>query len=178
MASLYWSNREVFVERNRARKLAKKLAGVCLDCPAPALEDNLRCGVCRERDLANRRVSARQTAQDESAAIAAYVPVDEVVDLARVRVLRAARHLDWFESGALLVELGYEDERHRNTLTAAITRLAKSGGFERRLSQELRGMRASGGKYEYRITAAGVAELDAILGGKVRVPPGPRRRAA
>lgn len=48
---------EAYLDRERARqrgyKLAKKLAGICRDCPAPSLPDNIRCEECR--DIARAR---------------------------------------------------------------------------------------------------------------------------
>lgn len=50
--SIYWSNPEVFRAEMTERRLAKKVRGVCIDCPAPCLDDNVRCKACKAKHAA------------------------------------------------------------------------------------------------------------------------------
>ena len=173
--SLYWSNHDVYREAMRQRRLEKKIAGQCRDCPADSLEDNVRCAECREKDLASKHGKRpRRTADAE---LAAYQPLDEVIDLTRVRVLRAARYLEWFATQDLNEQLEVSDETARNSITQAVIRLARAGMLERRLTSGGAGIRARSSLYEYRITPAGIADLEAVLSGS-RVVRINHRRAA
>lgn len=173
-ASLYWSNQDYFRALAAERRLQTKLAGKCVDCPEPCLEDNARCAFCRDAYAASRRARG----QEEEAPLA---PVREVTDLTRVRVLRAARFLDWFSTQEFTTEiLEIHDATMRNTITVMIKRLVRAGLIERSEVPIVAGIRQSGSQYQYRITPAGRAELDGILGGDVdarRFTAGRRRQA-
>lgn len=172
--SLRHSNPEVFREESRVRRRAKADNGICYDCARQAV-DGVRCR--RHRDL-NRRYARRNSARRrrrERIQVAAYRPLDEVVDLTKVRLLRAALRLEWFTTADLNEELGHVDDRQRNTLTQALNRLTRGGRFARRRAQ---GGHVVGSPYEYEITDVGRAELAAILRGEVAVRCYPTRRAA
>lgn len=166
MESLYWSNPDIYRSKATDRRLLKKINGICQDCPKPCLEDNIRCKRCRDRDrLASRRWDAKRRAQ-EAKRDALYIPVDVVIDLTRVRVLRAGVRLDWFSASELNEALGYFDNREKNNLTQMLGRLTRAGRFERRDSQAIHN---SGSQWEYCITQAGRDELAAVLRGDRRV---------
>jgi hypothetical protein len=159
IASLYLSNPEHFKALAAERRLKNKLAGKCVDCPAPCLEDNARCAYCRDAYNESRRVEAR---------LPAPTLMREVTDLTRVRVLRAAQHLDWFSTQELTTEiLEIRDATKRNIVTVMIRRLVQAGRLERLEVPIVAGIRQSGSQFQFRITQAGRAEIRGILGGQV-----------
>lgn len=176
MESLYWSNPDVYRAAFIELRLAKKLAGTCLDCSAPALEDNERCKKHRDSNRASHETyRARRRAESRAALIAKkaaerreirdYVPMDQIVNLPRVRVLRAARRLEWFSQLEMFKLLGGGTESQREVIAQTICRAAKAWLLERRPCS---GFAGGGAKWDYRITAAGVADLEAVLSGRNR----------
>jgi len=130
--SRYWSNREAILAALSARNLNRKVAGKCRRCPKRAQQDHGLCRRCAKIDREKTRarmaaLRARRRAED-----ARYLPLEEVVDLTRVRVLRAARYLDWFSTAELNEILGNATMTRRNTATAMLGRLTRAGLFERR----------------------------------------------
>ena len=83
-----------------------------------------------------------------------YLPVDELLDLPRVRVLRVLRHFDWATSTDLCVALGELNVAGKALIHNALSTHVEEGNVER-LSHCV--------PYSYRITAAGRAELAQIL---------------
>jgi hypothetical protein len=166
-ASLYWSNPEVLRAALGERRLSKKVRGLCYECPAPALDDNVRCAVCRDKSNARRRVgkAGKVSSIEERREIAEYRPLDEQSGLTRVRVLRGMRRLDWIAPNDFAESIGCVDATERNTVSAMMRRLVGTGLLERRDVQGPAGIRGLGSLYDYRITAAGCAEFDAIARG-------------
>jgi hypothetical protein len=174
--SLYWSNPEAVRAELKERRLYKMANGICVDCPEPSVEGRSRCKRCLKSNVIYAQRTAARKRRREERAIKAYAPLDEIVDLNRVHVLRAARRLDWFDFADLREAAGCADGEsvEANTLVVALTRMTRAGMFERRPTQVLR---SSGSRYDYRITAVGCEYLDAVLGGRV-IPRRQRRKAA
>lgn len=176
-ASLYWSNRDVFAERLKARRLYKAANGICRECPDVAEEGHTKCTKHRKRDARKARERDARRRKAEKRELARYRPLDEIIDLTRIRVLRAARMLEWFTTFEINDDLGNHDERARNTTTQMVVRLARQGVLERDVNAM--GDRR-GSPWRYRITEKGRTEVDAVLrGGRpIRFYPPPRRSAA
>lgn len=83
-----------------------------------------------------------------------YLPLDELLATARVRVLRALRHFDWATSTDLCVALGELNVAGKAIVHNALSTHVEEGNVER-LPHCV--------PYSYRITAAGRAELAQIL---------------
>lgn len=79
-----------------------------------------------------------------------YLPVDELLELPRVRVLRVLRHFDWLGSSDMLLAL---NEPNYDAVWRALVAHIKDGNIERRGS----------GPHEYRITQRGRAELAKLM---------------
>jgi hypothetical protein len=180
-ASLYWSNRDVILRNFSEMKIERKVAGICRRCPTPCLEDHGMCARCRRKENASARVRMRKLRRRRRAAerreVASYVPIDEVVSLPRVRILRAARRLEWFTTDELNKDLGVIDAVPRNTNTKMIGRLVTLGRLQRRIIEARHLDRGNGSQFEYQIATAGITEIDAILGGRLK-PSRAGRRAA
>jgi hypothetical protein len=90
-----------------------------------------------------------------------YVPLDELLEAPRVRILRALRRLQWVESVDIFEALGdvLHSPRVINNYTTVLLRLVRDGWIKRR---EIRFGRA-GGRYEYAITLRGRVELQGML---------------
>lgn len=151
------------LDESRARYERKVNNGMCVDCPRVAEDGGRYCERCHKRRIVSWRRYRRKKRREERAAVRAYVPLDQVIDLTRVRILRAARDLDWFSTHEINCEMGASDARVRNAVTQMLRRLAKAGVLERRTATD-----AIGGKYEYRISESGRAELTDVLGGRRR----------
>lgn len=178
-ASLYWSQPDVARAYLVDYRKAKTEEGTCRRCPKIAEPSRTLCKACGKRDRKAARKRMRKLRALRRREDRAYVPLDAIVDLARVRVLRLTRRLDWFSSYELNELLGNVDEKQRNTGAQLLGRLTKAGLFERRDGDgRLEGLRGVGSTLEYRITAAGIAEVDAILSGKNRRVLGATKRAA
>lgn len=162
--SLYWSNLDVAKAIAADRRQNKKLDGLCQDCPAPSLPDCTRCAVCRVKNNATSTVRARRRNRALAREVAAYRPLDEVIDLTRVRVLRALVRLEWVSCSDLIDTLGGVDDTMRNTISQQLTRLAKSGHVEKRRIPPLTGS-GYGAQWEYQIAQKGRANLDEIMRG-------------
>lgn len=166
--SLKLSNPDTCSDGSRERYLIRVENGMCVDCPRIAENGKRYCARCHRRRLAVWRRYARKRRRAARAAVRTYLPLDTVINLTRVRVLRAACALEWFSTYEINRELGVVDVRVRNTVTQMLGRLTKFGALERRVATGGEGMRAPGGKYEFNITANGRAEIDAVLGGRRR----------
>lgn len=175
--SLYYSNPMIYKLIREDRREAKERTGTCIDCPRPRIAGNIRCRSCRAVNRRSVMVAWRRRRDEERRLDAAYRPLDSIVDLTRIRVLRAARFLDWFSGSELNELLGNVDDTARNTATQMLTRLARAGRFERREAVGDTGMRAAGSPYEYRITQAGRDELERTIGVGRTVRNLPRRAA-
>ncbi|HET9063753.1 MAG TPA: hypothetical protein VFO62_10730 [Candidatus Binatia bacterium] len=166
--SLMLSNPGIRGEEASVRYRMKVDNGMCASCPRVAENGKRYCHRCHKRRLISWRRYRRKKRREERAALRAYVPLDQVVDLTRVRILLAARSLDWFSTYEINRELGATDAHVRNTVTQMLRRLANAGALERRECVGDVGLRASGGQYEYRITMAGRTEVVDVLGGRRR----------
>lgn len=90
------------------------------------------------------------------AAFARYYPLDELLEMPRVRVLRAMRHFDWASAEDLRVALDIPaDRRAWNTLAKQLQRLTVEGALERT------GPHAT--LFQYRITELGKRQLRGLL---------------
>lgn len=174
--SLRWSNPEVFRADDKARRRYKIANGLCKECPRIAEEGKTMCTRCLGRQVERCRRQRERLYKLEQREVKAYAPLDEITDLNRVRVLRGARRLDWFDFADLREALGCHDSEsvEANTLVVVLTRMFRGGLFERR---ETKVLRSAGARYDYRITPAGIAYLDAVLGGRV-IPIRRRKKAA
>ncbi len=170
----YAANRDVIAAAVRERYLANKIAGRCVRCSAPALDDSVRCGPCRDLSRARaretqRRARARRLGRAVTDRpvidLAAFrkrrspsprqrpVPVPDVPLIEpsmRDRLLLVLRWQDWIAT----VELGdllALDAKERNNASVSLRRLVRDGAAE---------TRTVGGVREYRITAAGRQEAD------------------
>lgn len=83
-----------------------------------------------------------------------YLPLDELLDLPRVRVLRVLRRFDWATQADICGALDEYTNAAWQALNSAIRRHVASGSVER-LSGVV--------PYQYRITSAGRAELARML---------------
>lgn len=164
--SLYWSNRPHILAALSERNLDRKVSGQCRRCPRAAQSDHGMCRRCAAKDRASARLRMKRLRvrrrREERREIAAYRPIDEVTDLNRVRILRAAKMLDWFSGAELNEILGAVDRDQRNTTTQMLSRLTRAGRFERREVASVHDV--IGSPFEYRITAAGLSELEQTLG--------------
>lgn len=142
--------------------------GMCVECPRVAEGGKRYCTRCHRRRLIVWRRYARKRRRAARTAVRDYLPLDTIVNLTRVRILRAACGLEWFSTFEINREMGASNLRVRNTVTKMLERLTKCGALDRRIATGGEGMRAAGGKYEFNITAAGRAEIDAVLGGRRR----------
>jgi hypothetical protein len=165
--SIRLSNPELYRADLKARRCQKKNNGICVDCPRIAVEGRVRCRRCLDLNVVYAMRTKKRRKRQEEIEIAAYRPLDAVIDLTRVRLLRAARWLNWFATQELTEMLGPKDGRERNTLTQALSRMARTGEFQRRKTLHgLLGMTGGGSPYEYRITQRGIDEIDALLRGR------------
>ena len=82
-----------------------------------------------------------------------YVPLDEILGMPRVRVLRALRHFEWVTLEELFLSMGLlSNSSHEwRNLVASLCRAYKAGQVKRRGK--------ANGHCHYRITAVGRAEL-------------------
>lgn len=63
---------------------------------------------------------------------ARYMPLDELLEMPRVRILRTLQRFDWATCEDVRLALGIDaDERDANTFSTMITRLAREGYLER-----------------------------------------------
>ncbi len=83
-----------------------------------------------------------------------YLPLDELLELPRVRVLRCLRHFDWATMKQVCDWLNENDHASWQALNSALKRHVESGSVELRDSTIPR---------HYRITQAGRAELAQLL---------------
>lgn len=83
-----------------------------------------------------------------------YLPLDELLELPRVRVLRVLQRRDWSSMREILDHLNENDPATWQAFNSALIRHVKSGSVDRR---------GTIGSYEYRITQAGREELRRIL---------------
>ncbi len=94
-------------------------------------------------------ISFRSTPDDRASR---YVPLDELLERPRVRILRTLQRHDWMTTYELC-ELLNVPEHERNTFGSMVNRLARLGLIDRR------GARS----FEYRINAAGRGDLIELL---------------
>lgn len=88
---------------------------------------------------------------------ARYVPIDELLERPRVRILRALRRFDWITAIDLADVLDLPTEKGaRDSFASMLGRLVRIGQVERR------GVRP----FDYRITKEGRADLEAVLAGE------------
>ena len=97
-----------------------------------------------------------------------YTPIDSILALPTVRVLRAMRFHGWISGGELLDSLTVAPGSERWNYNAVMYRLHRDGMLERRRSA---GITASNDRHEYRITAAGRADLQRRLTTDMEVDP-------
>lgn len=97
-----------------------------------------------------------------------YIPLDELLKMPRVRILRVLLHFDWTSCEDINLALDNLEEREANTYSACLGRMVREGFVEkkvvwrRRLSRATR--RNDWNWSRYRITAAGRKHLDDLLG--------------
>lgn len=171
--------------KQREHILRRKVAGLCIECKNPALEDNIRCAFHREKRNALARNWWRKTsgskeirkvmdavayrkqerahmgtrADNRMHEIHAYQPLDAALETPRVKLLRAMRWLDWSQPRDIFDALGLSrhDATAWNTYQASLLRLVKQGLVERRAI----GRQVA----DYRITEAGCIASDALRTG-------------
>lgn len=175
-ASLRLSNPEATRADQRARRAVKRANGMCLDCPRPSLEGAVRCKRCRDANRVWARESSERRRKRERLEIETYRPLDEIIDLTRVRVLRAAKPLEWFTCAQMFDALGGGNDTQRNTVAQMLTRLGKQGRLDRQRIPKMFST-GYGTQWEYQITQAGRDELAAILSGERRITFSGRRAA-
>jgi hypothetical protein len=175
--SLKLSNPAHASEENQLRYQKKVANGMCVQCPRAAENATRFCARCQKRRRIAWRKYHRKTRLAARRELREHRPIEEIVDLTRVRILRAARHLEWFATSELNEALGSVDLTVRNRVTKMLGRLTSQGRIERRETESVGGLRPSGSDYEYQITPAGIAELYAVLGGRLK-PCRAGRRAA
>lgn len=158
------SNPDAFRVQTVERRAYKARNGICIDCPEIARDGKSRCERCNRKHLKRSAKYRSRKAREERREIAEYRPLAEVVDLTRVRVLRALNRLEWASCSDIIDTLGGVDDTMRNTISQQLTRLARSGHLDRRRIPPLQGS-GYGAQWEYRITQAGRANLDEIIRG-------------
>jgi DNA-binding transcriptional ArsR family regulator len=121
-----------------------------------------------------------------------YIPLDELLDMPRVRILRALRRFESASVDDLRDALDLDiraNETTANTYTKMLSRLVSEGLVEKRVTMRTRSYR---GRYKtsreaisltrYRIVEAGLRELAALLARGIiderLTPMGERRLAA
>lgn len=182
---------EQIAAKVRAVRAERKLAGLCLTCGQPAIEDDNECK--RHRDLRRkrgreylrrkreglppppRRVRTKRTRSPRVNRgvrdVLAYIPLDERLDTPRIRILRAMRWLEWTSVRDLFDLLGVaylaEDQREWEAHMAQMSRMVKRGELERRGKLNA---------YEYKLTDKGRAESDRFRFGDL-TPRHPRKAA-
>jgi len=96
-----------------------------------------------------------------------YTPIDEILGMASIRVLRSLRWFDWVEMRDAFdaVEAPDHDCAERNAIAAAISRLIKRGCVEQRKTKLGSGVKRfwRGVMREIRITKQGRAVLEEAL---------------
>ena len=96
-----------------------------------------------------------------------YSPIDEVLDQAPVRILRALRFCGWidiYDFRDMVLNCTNEDRRSKDAIATALRRLAKSGMIEKRPGHGICWTsRSESHCYDLRITRVGVAYLEKKL---------------
>jgi DNA-binding MarR family transcriptional regulator len=88
------------------------------------------------------------------AAASRYLPLDELLEMPRVRVLRALRRFDWMSVREMLDALNEHEPRVNIALWRALAVLVDAGHAEKA---------PNGRGHIYRITAGGRRELERLL---------------
>ena len=84
-----------------------------------------------------------------------YRPIDEILQIPRVRILRALSRLGWVETADLTVHLEVTyDEHVCGAYVSLVSRMVREGVIDRRATTGGRGS-----NFEHAISAAGRAEL-------------------
>lgn len=92
-----------------------------------------------------------------------YEPLDELLEMPRIRLLRAITRFGWVSSEELIdVVVGHGDDIRANTYVVQLGRLVKHGFVDRR--GERNAPNIGGSSYEYRINARGLAHIAEMLG--------------
>lgn len=86
-------------------------------------------------------------------------------DRSRLAMFRAVRYVGWFSVHDLNDWLGHEDAQRRNATAQMASRLVGHGMLERRTVEEFQG----GSRYQYRITPAGIADINRMAMGEPRM---------
>lgn len=133
-------------EAMRARYERNKLAGLCTRCSQPALEDSLECARCKSGQP--RRVLLKKPPPPRPK----HEPLCHV-DSARADLLVAMRFFDWEIAQDIFDRAGIERDK-RDAAVHMLIRFVEYGFAERRKYDRH--------FYEYRLTAAGIAEADRI----------------
>lgn len=161
----YWraaSTRKRHNERQRRDRAARIAARVCVRCPKPTNGERSLCdGHAADQSArdARRREMKRQgiTPITSAKPRKKYIPLDELLESPKIRLLRAIRTFEWAMSSHLMNHLSVpsrtEDKRVHDVYSQHLARLCANGLVERR------GLPPNS---EYRITAAGRAELEAV----------------
>jgi len=189
--------------KQRARRLAHKIAGLCQLCKNPSLEDNVYCALHREaarintknnwrkKNWSKRKIAANgglevppkmRTGEltppnvekpPTTKQLHAYRPLDESEDRLRVKILLVMRWHDWIATREI-GDILELDELDRNHVAHIMRRLRKAGQVDvRTVRGVFRGV-SSGEIQEFRLTAEGRALSDRLRNGEVL----PIRRAA
>jgi hypothetical protein len=165
--SRYWrsaKHRKRHNERQRRDRAARIAAQLCVRCPKPTNGQRVLCDShaadqsardARRRAMAKQGItpitSARKPRQPK------YIPLDELLDSPKVRLLRAIRTFEWAMSAHLMEYLGVpskvEDKRVHDVYSQHLARLVHGGLVERRGLKPM---------CQYRITSAGRNELERI----------------
>jgi len=122
----------------------------------------------RCRDCFNAHRTRNRTSQSRKPdAGERYVPIDDIVQMPKVRVLRAIRHMGWVEAPDLYEAMDLDDDRRiRSRHHTGLSRAVAAGHVERRVCTQRR-TDGNGNRlievFEYRITQAGRDALRAVL---------------
>lgn len=112
----------VYLARRREAAIARGDCDRC--CTRPRLLDHAQCAKCIEKRRTRERAQVEQ--QNE------YVPLDEILERPRVRILRQLRHHDWTTPVELLDVLDVPGKSERNRYGAALAGAVTCGLIERR----------------------------------------------
>lgn len=88
-----------------------------------------------------------------------YVPLDELLAMPRIRIVRTLLRFGWAEGVDIFEALGdvLHDPRVNNNYSVVLSRLVRERALKRR--EIVNGKGRSGGRYEYAVTLLGRVEL-------------------
>ena len=113
--------------------------------------NRVRCRECFNVNRAKHRSAQRRTANGGREPGDKYVPIEQILDVPRIRILRALRWFDWATTETLFDVLDVPTSKaERDRFAVTLSRASRSGDIEKRRTF---------GPCEFRTTAAGLATI-------------------